>query len=87
MSPDEIPTNEPTQPPADPPKPDPVEPPPPPPTPVPDPPKGDGTDRLDKLETTLGNLVETVADLVGKIAPSGDEVQPQKKPWTHWGSK
>lgn len=61
--------------------------------PAPTPPvpgSGDGSSesRMTALETMVGNIVDSVTHLTEAIANGGSkEVQPQKMPWTHWGSK
>jgi hypothetical protein len=78
-----VPANEP---PAEPPPP-PADPPPVPPADPPSPPSGTDGERLERLETLTGNLVESVTGLLDAIAPKDPDDAPQKKPWTHWGSK
>lgn len=42
-------------------------------------------DRLDRIEGAVAGLTETVAGLVSALTPP--DSTPEKKPWTHWGSK
>lgn len=84
------PTDPPQDPPSGPPAPPaqpPATPPPAPPAEPPKEPHNDG-ERMDKMEGMIGNIMDAVSGLTNAIANGGDrESQPQKRPWTHWGTK
>ena len=45
-------------------------------------------DRLSALESIVGNLADSFSALTDAISNGVEaESKPQKKPWTHWGSK
>lgn len=46
------------------------------------------SERMNKLEAMVGNVMDAVTGLTEAFT-SGEpkESQPQKKPWTHWGTK
>lgn len=68
--------------PSEPPTPTPDPTPTPPVNPTPTPPANDNQgDRLDRLESLVTGLVETV----NKLLPGDDK--PTRKPWTHFGSR